>query len=95
MHLVGRCWQRDWCVVTGETYSIWIPLFRICRVSDDKVVITPPLLFGRGYVFDRTRGTVSISRRLFGIPISKTQAPFEQITSLSLKQVRTEGTQGY
>ena len=76
-------------------YSIWIPIFRICRVSDDKVVITPPVLFGRGYVFERTQGTVSISRRLLGIPISKTLAPFEQITSLSVTRVWRKGTPGY
>ena len=81
--------------MAGEKYSIWIPIFRICRVSDDKVVITPPVLFGRGYVFDRTRGTVSISRRLLGFPISKTQAPFEQITSLSVKGHYEEGSSGY
>ena len=64
-------------------------------MSDDKVVITPPVLFGRGYVFDRTRRTVSISRRLMGIPISKTQAPFFQITSLRVNRVYVEGTKAH
>ena len=58
---------------------IWIPLFHFCLLSQNKVVVTPPILFGRGYVFDGRRGIVSWCRRFIGILISETEVPFSNI----------------
>ena len=66
---------------SAESYQIWIPNFRFCRVSDDTVEITPPILFGRSFVFDRIRQKVLISRRFLGIHGSNIEIPFSDISS--------------
>ena len=63
-----------------ESYQIWIPYFRFCRVSEDTVEITPPILFGCGFVFDRIRQKVLISRRFLGIRGSNIEIPFSDIS---------------
>ncbi len=64
----------------AKSYQIWIPYFRFCRVSDDTVEITPPILFGCGFVFDRIGQKVSISRRFLGIHGSHIEIPFSDIS---------------
>ncbi len=68
---------------TRGQYRFWISWFRWCAVSEDKVVVSPPLVFGSGYVFDRKKRIVSASLRIFGLPVSKTQIPFHDIMGLS------------
>jgi len=63
-----------------ESYKIWIPFFRFCRVSEDTVEITPPILFGCGFVFDWIRQKVFISRQFLGIRGSKIEIPFSDIS---------------
>ena len=53
------------------TNSFWVLWFRRCSVSSTRVAIPPPLLFGSGYVFDRASGTVSVTRSISRIPISR------------------------
>ena len=65
---------------SAESYQIWIPYLRFCRVSEDMVEITPPILFGRGFDFDRIRQKVLISRRLLGIRGSNIEIPFSDIS---------------
>ena len=67
-----------------ESYQIWIPYLRFCRVSEDTVEITPPILFGRGFVFDRVRQKVLVSRRFLGIRGSNIEVPFSD-TSCQLQ----------
>ena len=55
---------------------MWIQFFRLCMVTEQKVVVTPPILFGRGYVFDRPRRTVRVSRCVLGLPISRMHIPY-------------------
>jgi len=59
--------------------SISIPLFRLCRVREDRVLVSAPILFGGGYVFDRAQQAVTIRRQLVGIRISAVQIPFSDI----------------
>ena len=68
----------------------WIPWFRLCWQNQDKIVLTPPLLFGRGYVFDQRREMVSICRRLLTIPLSKTEIPFSRVKDVSLRETYVE-----
>lgn len=61
-------------------YSFWVEYFRRCRVNEHTVEITPPLLFGRGYIFDRDQRTLSMSRHFLRIPLSKIDVPFLRVT---------------
>jgi len=72
--------------------SIWIPMFRYCRVTGDKVIVTAPILFGRGYIFDKNKQLVTIRRRLVGITISKIEVPFSRINALAVTRVWKEGS---
>lgn len=61
-------------------HPTWIRFFRICRISEEKVTVTPPILFGMGYVFDIRRRLVSIRRWfLIVIPVAKREIPFSDI----------------
>jgi hypothetical protein len=71
---------------------IWIPFFRFCHVSEDKVVVTPPIVFGRGYVFDWQRRTVSVSRHFLGIPVSKIDIPLRKVRSLRVTETQRESS---
>ncbi len=55
---------------------MWVKFFRLCIETEQKVVVTPPILFGRGYVFDRPRRIVKVSRCIMGIPMSRIRIPF-------------------
>ncbi len=74
--------------------KVRIPFSRVCHLSDDEVVIPPPMLFGRGYQFDRRRQVVSISNRFLGFRTSYTQVPFSTITSIEVKKSYHEGHSG-
>ncbi len=63
----------------GYTDWIWVPYFRRCRVGDDRVEITPPIIFGRGFLFDGARQVVTIRRCLFGLTLSKEEVPFSDV----------------
>ena len=60
----------------------WLLLanLRLCHVGASKVVVMPPIFFGRGYVFDGERQIISICRRLFGVPISRSEVRFADAT---------------
>ncbi|MFQ6026928.1 MAG: hypothetical protein ACE5Q6_05360 [Dehalococcoidia bacterium] len=64
----------------------WIPWFRLCWANQDKIVVTPPLLFGRGYVFDQRCEIVLICRRLLGFPLSNMEIPFSSVRDVSLRE---------
>ena len=51
-----------------------------CWVSDAKVEITPPAIFGWGLLFDRARQTVTVRRRLLGFTLSHHEIPFSDVT---------------
>ena len=63
----------------GYTDWIWIPFFRRCLVGQGKVEVTPPIVFGRGFVFDGTRQVVSIRRRLLWMTLSEEEIPFSEL----------------
>ena len=76
-------------------YKVWIPFFRFCHVSEDKVLVTAPLVFGRGYLFDRSRRVVTIFRRIFGMSLTEMEVPFEMISDVEpRKYVRHIGGSG-
>jgi hypothetical protein len=60
--------------------EIRIPWFRRCRLGEDKVEVTPPKLFGSGFIFDRSRRVVSIRLCLFGRTLHKEEIPFSDIS---------------
>ncbi len=63
--------------------------FRRCWISADRVELTHPLIFGRGYLFDRTRQVVKIRRCLLGLTVSADEIPFSDVTvGLSSKHVK-------
>ena len=67
--------------LTTKGYSERIPLgfFRRCWVSEDQVEVTPPLLLGHGFLFDRVRQVVTIRERLLGFTLSEEAIPFSDI----------------
>ncbi len=65
---------------TGYSESIWVPFFRRCRVSENQVEITPPVIFGRGYVFDRARQMVTVRRCLLRRTLSEEEIPFSEVS---------------
>ena len=65
----------------------------ICRVTEDRVVVTAPIFGGKGYVFDGPRKILTITTRLFGITLSKTEVPFTNIASLELEKTFNPGAQ--
>jgi hypothetical protein len=74
-------------MLNKEYHSIRIGFIRRCRMSGDKVVVDSPILWGRGFVFDRHRLTASLYSRFLGIPISKREVPFSHITNLQVREV--------
>lgn len=71
-------------------------MYRICRISKDKVVVTPPPFFGRGYIFDRIRRLVSVRTRFLGfIPVSKVEIPFSDIVVHKYDWLAPYGESGY
>ena len=73
----------------------WVPLFRCCKVGDERVAVSPPLLFGRGYVFDRSKQTVSVTRAFLRVPLSRVQIAFRYITGLTLTEIEEEHATQY
>ena len=68
---IDKIWPR---------HPLWISRYRICCLTKDKVVVTPPIFFGCSYVFDGRRRLVSIRRRFLAIiPAGKTKIPFSDI----------------
>ena len=67
--------------MTRPGYTDWIPigLTRHCRVDEDKVEITHPVIFGRGFLFDGARQVVTIRRCLFGLTLSEQEMPFSDV----------------
>ena len=65
---------------TMGSYQIWIPFFRFCRVSEDKIEITPSIFFGCSFVFDSIRQAVFISRQILRVSISNIEVPFSDIS---------------
>ena len=59
-----------------------LPNLRLCHVSASKTAIMPLQLFGRGYVFDGKQKRITISRILFGIPVSRSEVRFPDATLL-------------
>jgi hypothetical protein len=60
--------------------EIWITPVRRCWVHRDTVGISPPMLFGRGFLFDGTRQVVTVRRCLLRLPLSKQEIPFSDVT---------------
>lgn len=58
------------------------PNLRLCYIGATKIVVTPPIVFGRGYVFDGKRQVVEICRRILGIPIARSEVAFSDATSI-------------
>jgi hypothetical protein len=52
----------------------------LCYFGEGKVVITPPVFFGRGYVFDGKRQVIEICRRVLGIPVAESEVRFSDAT---------------
>ena len=75
----------------GYTDWIWIPALRVCRVSEDRVEITPPLIFGRSFAFDWSPGVVKIRRCLLGVTISTEEFPLEGV-KVSLRRTPATGS---
>ena len=75
---------RDAAICWG--LSMWLPWLRWCRISENKVSVSPPVLFGRSYVFNRSRQIVTITRRVFGIPVSKLDVQFGDIVSVGVRE---------
>ncbi len=65
---------------TGHSDWIRIPYFRRCWISADRVELTHPLIFGRGYLFDGTRRVVTIRRCLLGRTLSEEEISFSDVT---------------
>ena len=78
----------------GYSDWIWIPYFRRCWVSADRVELTHPIIFGRGFLFDRARQVVTIRRCLLGLPLSKQEIPLSDVT-ISLGSRYYKPTSGY
>ena len=63
---------------------------RVCRISDDEIRIPLPRLFGRGYLFDRMRQVVSISKRWIW-HTSYTEVPFSNINFIAVAEIYHKG----
>ncbi len=63
----------------GYTDWIWIPFFRRCWIGPDKVEVTHPIIFGRGFLFDGLRRVVTIRRCLLGRTLSEEEIPFSEL----------------
>jgi hypothetical protein len=66
----------------GKRRWFLLPNLRLCHVSASKTVIMTLMPFGEGYVFDGERQIIGISRRLFGIPVSRSEVRFPDATLL-------------
>lgn len=64
----------------GHFDWIWVPFVRRCWVGEDRVELTPPLIFGRSYLFDGTRQVVTIRRCLLGRTLSEEEISFSDVT---------------
>ena len=64
----------------GYSDGLRIPIFRRCWLGEDRIEVTPPLLFGSGFIFDRSRRVVTIRLCLFGRTLHKEELPFSDIT---------------
>ena len=73
---------------------MWIPYLRWCHIDEDRVEITAPLLFGRGFVFDGSTQVVIIRRRLLGISLSEEKVPFIDV-NLTAHAETIEETRGF
>ena len=71
--------RHELALEVGHHWSL-APHFRLCYFGASKVVITPPLVFGRGYVFDGQRQSIEICRRVLGVPIAKSEVRFSDAT---------------
>jgi len=63
---------------------------RLCRISDDEIRIPLPRLLGRGYLFDRKRQVVLVSRRLLW-DASYIEVPFSNINFITVKESFYDG----
>ena len=79
----------------GYTDWIWIPFFRRCWAGPDKVEVTHPIIFGRGFLFNRTRQVVTIRRCLFGLTLSKKEIPFSDVTIRLSSRYQAPTSGGY
>ena len=63
-------------------YTDWIrvPFFRRCWVGPDRIEVTHPIIFGRGFLFDGLRRVVTIRRCLLGRTLSEEEIPFSEFT---------------
>jgi len=71
--------RHELALEAGHHWSL-APHLRLCYFGEGKVVITPPVFFGRGYVFDGKRQVIEICRRVLGIPIAKSEVRFSDAT---------------
>ncbi len=56
-----------------------IPHFRRLLIADDRVEVTPPLMFGSGFVFDRARRLVTIRFCLFRLALHREEVRFSDV----------------
>lgn len=81
-------WHKQQLATRGNSYRLTVPqgrptfplLFRRCWVSEDRVELTHPLIFGRSFLFDRVRRKVTIRRCLLGVTLSRSEIPFSDVT---------------
>jgi len=73
--------RHELALAAGHHWSLF-PHLRLCHFGASKVVITTPIVFGRGYVFDGKRQLIEICRRVLGIPIAKSEVRFSNATLL-------------
>ena len=75
-------WRYTGRVMTRAGYTdwIWVPYLRRCWVGPDKVEVTHPIIFGRGFLFDGLRRVVTIRRCLLGRTLSEEEIPFSELT---------------
>ena len=77
----------------GYSDWIWIPYFRRCWVSEDRTELTHPIIFGRGFLFDRARQVVTIRQCLLGFTLSEEEIPFSHL-SLRFRKKTSYGEYG-
>jgi hypothetical protein len=56
-------------------------------MSKDKVVVDPPILWGRGFIFDLTSRKALLYNRFLGIHVSKREVPFSHIIHMEVREV--------
>lgn len=60
--------------------SFEVSYLRSCTIAANRVDVTPPFLFGRGFVFDGSRRIVTIRRCLLTVGLSRHELPFSDVT---------------